>query len=239
MTGSVVTSSPGFISIGVTDVDRSAEFYERYLGGTRDTFDYGPGSAVFVGWPTYALSSQRPPQPDQPPAATIQVWWRASDAQALYERAVSGRSPDPCRAVRWTVWPDVRDGRSGWLPDHDLRARPTPVLATERLTLPNRYESLGEPFRDVRSRRPVGHARLEQVDPPPNWVLEVRGRPTELDWRTHDCRHDGGDVVLGWRQPSHETRNRANAPTTKSAVTIVPTSMTTSQMSYHLWLCRR
>ena len=93
MTGSVVTSSPGFISIGVSDVDRSAEFYERYLGGKRDTFDYGPGSAVFVGWPTYALTSQRPPQPDQPPAATIQVWWRASDAQALYEGAAADGVP--------------------------------------------------------------------------------------------------------------------------------------------------
>jgi glyoxalase/bleomycin resistance protein/dioxygenase superfamily protein len=51
------------------------------------------GSAVFVGWPTYALSSQRPPQQDQPPAATIQVWWRASDAQALYERAVTDGVP--------------------------------------------------------------------------------------------------------------------------------------------------
>ena len=93
MTGSVVTSSPGFISIGVSDVDRSATFYERYLGGIRDTFDYGPGSAVFVGWPTYALSSQRPPRPDQPSATTIQLWWRASDAQALYERAAADGVP--------------------------------------------------------------------------------------------------------------------------------------------------
>ena len=93
MTSSVVTSSPGFISIAVSDVDRSAELYERYLGGNRGTIDYGPGSSVFVGWPTYALSSQRPPQPDQPPAATIQVWWRASNAQVLYERAVADGVP--------------------------------------------------------------------------------------------------------------------------------------------------
>ena len=89
MSDVAVTPSPGFISIAVTDVDRSAAFYERYLGGIRDTFDFGPQSAVFVGWPTYALSAvRRPGQPGpSPDATTIQVWWRASDAQALYERA--------------------------------------------------------------------------------------------------------------------------------------------------------
>jgi len=88
-----ITPSPGFISIAVNDVARSAAFYERYLGGIRDTFDFGPQSAVFVGWPTYALNSQRPPQRDQPPTSTIQVWWRASDAQALYERAAADGVP--------------------------------------------------------------------------------------------------------------------------------------------------
>jgi predicted enzyme related to lactoylglutathione lyase len=86
----VVTGSPGFISIAVSDVDRSAAFYEQYLGATRDTFDFGPQSAVFVGWPTFALSSvRRPDQPGPAPEATsIQLWWRASDAQALYERVI-------------------------------------------------------------------------------------------------------------------------------------------------------
>jgi predicted enzyme related to lactoylglutathione lyase len=89
MTDVAVTPSPGFISIAVTDVARSADFYERYLGGIRDTFDFGPQSAVFVGWPTYALSAvRRPGQPGpSPDTTTIQVWWRASDAQSLFERA--------------------------------------------------------------------------------------------------------------------------------------------------------
>jgi hypothetical protein len=58
MTPTAVTPSPGFISITVSDVVRSAAFYETYLGGVRDTFDFGPGSAVFVGWPTVALSGR-------------------------------------------------------------------------------------------------------------------------------------------------------------------------------------
>jgi len=89
MTPVAVTPSPGFISIAVSDVERSATFYETFLGGIRDTFDFGPGSAVFVGWPTVALSSvRRPGQPGPTPETTsIQLWWRASDAQAVHDAA--------------------------------------------------------------------------------------------------------------------------------------------------------
>jgi len=89
MPSTVVTPSPGFISIAVRDARASAGFYERYLGAVRDTFDFGPDSAVFVGWPTFALSSvRRPGLPEpSPETTTIQLWWRASDAQALYEQA--------------------------------------------------------------------------------------------------------------------------------------------------------
>jgi predicted enzyme related to lactoylglutathione lyase len=82
-----VTPSPGFISIAVTDVERSAAFYEQHLGAIRDTFEWGPESAVFVGWPTLALSgARRPGQPNPSPETTsIQLWWRASNAQALCE----------------------------------------------------------------------------------------------------------------------------------------------------------
>jgi predicted enzyme related to lactoylglutathione lyase len=91
MPDSAVTPSPGFISIAVSDVERSAAFYERYLGAIRDTFDFGPQSAVFVGWPTVALSSaQRPDLPGPSPQTTsIQLWWRASNAQAVHDQAVA------------------------------------------------------------------------------------------------------------------------------------------------------
>jgi predicted enzyme related to lactoylglutathione lyase len=91
MSKTVVTPSPGFISIAVQDARRSATVYERYLGAMRDTFDFGPDSAVFVGWPTFALSSvRRPDQPGPSPETTsIQLWWRASDAQALFEQAAA------------------------------------------------------------------------------------------------------------------------------------------------------
>src|SRR5919108_62584 len=73
-----VTPSPGFLSIAVSDVQRSAAFYETYLGAIRDTFDFGPQALAFVGWPAFAINSTRPPSPE---ATGIQIWWRASGAQ--------------------------------------------------------------------------------------------------------------------------------------------------------------
>ena len=87
MAPTAVTPSPGFISIAVTDVGRSADFYTRHLGAVRDTFDFGPEAVAFVGWPTFAISSVRRPGQVIGPAETspIQLWWRASDVQALFE----------------------------------------------------------------------------------------------------------------------------------------------------------
>jgi predicted enzyme related to lactoylglutathione lyase len=95
MSSTAVTGSPGFISIAVSDVARSAAFYESFLGATRDTFDFGPDAVAFVGWPTFAVSSvRRPGQPGpSPETTTIQLWWRASDAQALYETVVAAGIP--------------------------------------------------------------------------------------------------------------------------------------------------
>ena len=90
-----VTGSPGFISIAVSDAQKSAAFYERYLGAVRDTFDFGPDAVAFVGWPTFAVSSVRRPGQSgpSPETTTIQLWWRASDAQALYEKAAAASVP--------------------------------------------------------------------------------------------------------------------------------------------------
>lgn len=93
MSSSAVTPSPGFVSIAVSDAERSAAFYEKYLGAIRDTFDFGRGAVAFVGWPALALNAA----PGQAIAATesspIQLWWRASDAQALYETVMADGVP--------------------------------------------------------------------------------------------------------------------------------------------------
>lgn len=78
---------PGFISITVTDVQRSAAFYERHLGAQRDPYNFGPTTVAFLGWPAFAVSAARPDRPAPNPQATsIALWWRSADAQVLYER---------------------------------------------------------------------------------------------------------------------------------------------------------
>jgi len=88
MPRTAVTGSPGFVSIAVSDAQKSASFYEEYLGAVRDTFDFGPDAVAFVDWPAVALTSaRRPGQPGPSPETTsIQLWCRASDSQALYDR---------------------------------------------------------------------------------------------------------------------------------------------------------
>jgi catechol 2,3-dioxygenase-like lactoylglutathione lyase family enzyme len=42
---------PGFIAITVSDVARSADFYEKHLGAVRDPYNFGPTAVAFLGWP--------------------------------------------------------------------------------------------------------------------------------------------------------------------------------------------
>ena len=93
------------------------------------------GRPYSLGGPPFALSSQRPPQPDQPARDTeIQLWWRASDAQALYERAAADGVPILAEPF------DGPFGRTFAMADPDgyritvLRARSTAVLAAQGLT---------------------------------------------------------------------------------------------------------
>lgn len=81
---------PGFIAITVSDVARSADFYEKHLGAVRDPYNFGPTSVALLGWPAFAVSAPRPGQPPASPDGTsIALWWRASDAQALHDRLKS------------------------------------------------------------------------------------------------------------------------------------------------------
>ena len=95
MADTVVTPSPGFISIAVTDIEQSAAFYEGHLGAVRDTFDFGPGALAYVGWPTFAINAThgRTRADLAADSSPIQLWWRASDADALYERVAAAGVP--------------------------------------------------------------------------------------------------------------------------------------------------
>lgn len=80
------TCGPGFISIIVSDVQRSADFYERYLGARRDPYDFGPTTVAFLGWPAFSVAQPRPGQSaPSPETTTITLWFRSADAQKTYE----------------------------------------------------------------------------------------------------------------------------------------------------------
>ena len=92
----VEMSGPGFVAITVSDVARSAAFYATHLGAVRDPFDYGPGAgAAFLGPPIpFTVSAARPGQPGPAPeTSSIALWWKASDAQALFERLTAAGVP--------------------------------------------------------------------------------------------------------------------------------------------------
>jgi predicted enzyme related to lactoylglutathione lyase len=78
---------PGFISIIVSDHERSAAFYQEFLGARRDPYDFGPHSTAFLGWPAFAVSSDPARGRPSPETTTISLWFRSADAQATYERA--------------------------------------------------------------------------------------------------------------------------------------------------------
>jgi predicted enzyme related to lactoylglutathione lyase len=88
-----VTPGPGFISIAASDAQRSAAFYETYLGAIRDPFDFGPDAVSFVDWPTFAINATRGESAALTGTSPIQLWWRASNAQALYEQVKADGVP--------------------------------------------------------------------------------------------------------------------------------------------------
>jgi predicted enzyme related to lactoylglutathione lyase len=88
----VPINGPGFIQIIVSDVPKSAAFYEEHCGAVRDPFFVKHGNAsesvAYYGWPAFAIRALRPGEPmPSAPAQTIFVWFRSSDVQATHDRA--------------------------------------------------------------------------------------------------------------------------------------------------------
>lgn len=56
--------------------------------------------------------------------------------------------------------------------------------------------SCGDRFREFRLDVPVGPARPQELETPPDWLLDGRRRAVDLDPSAHDPLHDGGNVIL-------------------------------------------
>jgi len=83
----MTASGPGFISLQVRDIARSAEFYEKYLGLTRQD---GPPHAVVFGTTPAAFAVRGPlPGVDLDSVAQlgfgVGIWLHASDAQQIHD----------------------------------------------------------------------------------------------------------------------------------------------------------
>lgn len=86
----MTVSGPGFISLQVRDLPRSAEFYERYLGFTRQA---GPPQAVVFDTAPAAFAVRAPlPGTDleeAPLGRGVGVWIHAADTMAIHDALVA------------------------------------------------------------------------------------------------------------------------------------------------------
>ena len=102
----MTTDGPGFISLQVRDVDRSAAFYEKHLGFTRQA---GPPQAVVFDTKPASFAVRSPmPGVDLeagPLGVGIGVWMHAADAHAVHDALV---------AEGVTIASEPVDGPFGW-----------------------------------------------------------------------------------------------------------------------------
>ncbi|WP_144794277.1 VOC family protein [Microbacterium paludicola] len=91
----MTVTGPDFISLQVSDLARSAEFYETRLGLTRQP---GPPSAVVFATTPIAFAV-RAASPEFDVAATdhpgdgVALWLHATDSQALHDELVASGVP--------------------------------------------------------------------------------------------------------------------------------------------------
>jgi predicted enzyme related to lactoylglutathione lyase len=86
----MTVSGPGFISLQVRDVERSAAFYEHHLGLTRQAGP--PHAVVFATTPAAFAVRTALPGTDldaSPLGRGIGVWLHAPEAQAVHDRMVA------------------------------------------------------------------------------------------------------------------------------------------------------
>ena len=100
---------PDFIALQVSDLEVAAAFDTEQLGLERAA-QSPPGAVVFATTPI--------PFAVREPALDLQaverlgwgvaLWLKADDPQALHDRLVQCRGANRHRALRWSIWPDVR-----------------------------------------------------------------------------------------------------------------------------------
>ena len=116
---------PGFISLQVRDLERSAAFYEHYLGLKRS--DAGPPHAVVFGTKPIAFAVRDVVAGDRPgaiapPGQGMALWLHAPDAQDIHD-ASPPRHDDRLSAGRRAVRPHLHVRGPRRLPGDPPRPR--------------------------------------------------------------------------------------------------------------------
>jgi catechol 2,3-dioxygenase-like lactoylglutathione lyase family enzyme len=98
----MTTSGPGFISLQVRDVPRSAAFYEKYLGLTRQA---GPPHAVVFGTTPAAFAVRTPVDGVDLDSVSqlglgVGIWLHAPEAQIIHDTLTASPSPPHRSMVR-------------------------------------------------------------------------------------------------------------------------------------------
>ena len=88
-------NGPDFISIQVSDLERSAAFYEEFLGLTRQP---GPPHAVVFDTKPIAFAVREAaegfdPQSEPAPSGGVALWFHAPDAQAIHDALSASGAP--------------------------------------------------------------------------------------------------------------------------------------------------
>ena len=120
----MTVTGPDFIALQVSDLERSAEFYENALGLRRAPAS-PPGAVLFATTPIpFAVREPLPgvdlseAPPSRSRGGTLAALRRGSGAARL---ARGLRNSNPGRSCSQPLRPDVRLRRSGWLCRHRSR----------------------------------------------------------------------------------------------------------------------
>jgi catechol 2,3-dioxygenase-like lactoylglutathione lyase family enzyme len=85
-------TGPDFLSLQVRDLDRSAAFYERHLGLTRQPGP--PHAVVFDTRPAFAVRTLTPgTELGENPGLGVALWLHATDTQAIHDALVAANVP--------------------------------------------------------------------------------------------------------------------------------------------------
>ena len=121
----MAVTGPDFVSLQVRDLERSAAFYEQYLGLKCSAA--GPPHAVVFGTTRsrspFATSPRAPTWSDRAAGQGMTLWLHAPDAQDIHDALAAAGAHDHLSARRRAIRPHLHLRRPRRLPGDPPRPR--------------------------------------------------------------------------------------------------------------------